>query len=335
MSKIPNSLMATSRLKVPAPYLYVAIGAASLDLFGRGYSAAPCPETHDYDSSLYMSQILLCLQSSPISWSPFTIVGYSLGGALGADFTSYFPALIKGLVLVAPGGLIRDKHISFSSKLLYQTPSLLPETLVEKLVAKRLWTGSKPTSNSNNNNAVEPQPGSVENAETTTTTTTTTARPSSSSSSKDKSTNAAVYLSSTHLLLPHNPASTVSAVVDWQLTHHAGFVPAFISTIRHAPIHNQHARWRAIREHIEKKNTELKRVWMVLGETDPIIIADELLEDAVGVLGEEIARWRVLEGVGHEVGVENADDIVDVVVRKVLGKKVKSTRAGRARSHHG
>ncbi|CAO2657365.1 Nn.00g034910.m01.CDS01 [Neocucurbitaria sp. VM-36] len=422
MARIPNSLTAASRLKVPAPYLYVAIGAASLgslfllrslsgsskerrrrtipspdetvvshlsideakslpypphalpgardvqspygstrvyewgpkdgervllihgistpsialtdvayklvangcrvmlfDLFGRGYSSAPSPETHDYDSSLYTSQILLCLQSSPIPWSPFTIVGYSLGGALGADFTSYFPNLIKGLILVAPGGLIRTKHISWSSKLLYQSSGLLPETLVEKLVAKRLWTG--PTTNQ----SVEAQPGTVENAETTTTTTTI--------SSKTNNNNA-VYLSSTHALLPHNPNSTVSAVVDWQISHHAGFVPAFISSIRHAPVHNQHERWRMIRENIEKKNGELKRVWLVLGETDPIIIADELLEDAVGVLGEEIARWRVLEGVGHEVGVENADDIVDVVVRKVLGRKVKNTRAKRAHSHH-
>ena len=260
------------------------------DLFGRGYSDAPSPETTHYDSTLYNTQILLCLQSSPIHWSNFTIVGYSLGGAIAADFTSYFPNLIKGLVLVAPGGLIRKKHISISSKMLYQS-SWMPEWMVGKFVASRLWTGAK---------RVEPSPDAIENAEMTTT---------------KASEGNAQYVSSNQMLLPGNPHSTVYSVVDWQIKYHKGFVPAFISTIRYAPIHSQHDRWSVIRENIESRAGPLKRVWIVLGETDPIIVADELTEDAKAVLGEDNVRVKVLEGAGHEVAIERADDIVRIVRR--------------------
>ncbi|KAI4637912.1 hypothetical protein J4E83_000730 [Alternaria metachromatica] len=268
------------------------------DLFGRGYSDGPNPDTTNYDSSLFTSQILLALQSSPIHWSVFTIVGYSLGGAIAADFTSYFPSLVRGLVLVAPSGLIRKNRISISSKMLYNS-SWMPEWMVRKFVASKLWTGRK---------VVESDPEAVENAETTTT-----------ASEGDKT-----YLSSNQMLLPGNPHSTVSSVVDWQIQNHKGFVPAFISTIRHAPIQNQQERWAVIRENIENRAGPLKEVWLILGETDPVINADEVTEDARAVLGEENVRVKVLDGVGHEVAIERADDIVRAVRR--VGSKPEEVR---------
>ncbi|KAF1939119.1 alpha/beta-hydrolase [Clathrospora elynae] len=278
------------------------------DLFGRGYSSAPSPADYNYNASLYTTQILLCLQSSPILWTPFTIIGYSLGGAIAADFTSYFPSMVRGLVLVAPGGLIRPHHFGIGSKMLYRS-SWMPEWMVSKLVASKLWTGAK---------RVEPAPDAVENAETTTTTTTV-------------SEGGAKFSSSNQMLLPGNPHSTVSAVVDWQIKHHYGFVPAFISTIRYAPIYNQHHRWSVIKENIETKTGPLRDVWLVLGETDPIIIADEVTEDAKAVLGEDNVRVRVIEGAGHEIAIEKADDIVKVV-RSILGKGESSKESGSSKS---
>lgn len=276
----------------------IIILTISTDLFGRGYSDGPNPDTTNYDSSLFTSQILLALQSSPIHWSVFTIVGYSLGGAIAADFTSYFPSLVRGLVLVAPSGLIRKNRISISSKMLYNS-SWMPEWMVRKFVASKLWTGRK---------VVESDPEAVENAETTTT-----------ASEGDKT-----YLSSNQMLLPGNPHSTVSSVVDWQIQNHKGFVPAFISTIRHAPIQNQQERWAVIRENIENRAGPLKEVWLILGETDPVINADEVTEDARAVLGEENVRVKVLDGVGHEVAIERADDIVRAVRR--VGSKPEEVR---------
>lgn len=280
----------------------------TIDLFGRGYSSAPSPELHRYDSSLYTSQILLCLQSSSIPWTSFTLVGYSLGGALAADFTSYFPNLIKGLVLVAPGGLIRTSHITLKSKLTYQS-GWMSEWLVQRIVAARLWTGP-------NSHTIESSPGAVEHAETTTT-------------SRGSSDDSAVYLSSTRSLLPGMPQSTVSAVVDWQIKHHPGFVPAFISTIRHGPVHNEHARWRVIGDNIDQHEGLLKEVWFVLGEDDPIIVAEEITEDAKSVLGEDNVKIRLVKEVGHEVAIERAEEVVKAVLN-AQGRRKKRTGA---RSH--
>lgn len=122
-----------------------------------------------------------------------------------------------------------------------------------------------------------------------------------------------MYITSHLGLLRDNPNSTASTVVDWQLLHHQGFVPAFISSIRYAPIHNQHHRWRIVAQNIEKGVGELKEVWLVLGDADPIIIAEELIEDAREVLGEKKLRVRIVKGAGHEVAIDRADEIVEVV----------------------
>ncbi|KAF2823245.1 alpha/beta-hydrolase [Ophiobolus disseminans] len=335
------------------------------DLFGRGYSDAPSPLHHNYDSCLYFSQILLCLQSSPIAWSghrAFTIIGYSLGGAIAADFTSYFPYSVRGLVLVAPGGLIRKKNITFKSKLLYQS-SWLPEWMVHRMVANRLWTGKS------NVKAIEPEPEAIENAETTTKVDDDTRSVRSGKSSTSKSSRsstgrkhkhkrresspgsrvaaapeleeidedhdggAGLFISSNRVLLSGVANSTVSGVVDWQVLHHKGFVPAFVSSIRHAPVHEQHERWSVIKENIEQGRGPLREVWLVLGETDPIIIKEELVEDATAVLGEDNLRVRVVEGAGHEVAIERADEVVQVV-GSVLGwhRKPHSSSKSKKRS---
>lgn len=220
------------------------------------------------------------------------IIGYSLGGAIAADFTSYFPHLISNLILIAPGGLIRTKHITWKSKLLYSTGGVIPERLIEKLVAQRLWTGPETA------RTIEPEPDTVSKNEY--------------EESRGGLRSHAVYQSSHHGLIPSNSNSTVGKVVDWQIQHHQGFVPAFISSIRYAPIHNQHHRWKMLRQHIEQASTPLKEVHLVLGQNDPIIIANEVTEDATAILGEQFTRIEVIEGAGHEVAIGNADEIAEL-----------------------
>jgi hypothetical protein len=237
------------------------------------------------------------------------------------------------------------------SKLLYQS-SWLPEWMVHRMVANRIWTGK------NKPRVIEPEPEAIEVAETTTvkpvSDDTRSVRSGKSGKSgkssvwsditkrhkkrresspgsrvsaisevaevedEDQEEDSAEFMSSNKKLLRHNPNSTVSAVVDWQVLHHKGFVPAFISSIRHAPVHEQQHRWSVIKDNIEARNGPLREVWLVLGETDPIIIREELVEDATAVLGEENLRVRVVEGSGHEVAIERADEIVQVV-GSVLG----------------
>ena len=221
----------------------------------------------------------MSLQSSPIAWSSFTVVGYSLGGGIAADFASYFPNLVRGLVLVAPGGLIRTSHIGWRSKFLYSPSGILPEFFVHGLASRRLHNSPELAS------TIEPD---AQGSET------------------------GVRFNGVTLSESHG---SVTEVLDWQLQHHKGFIPAFISSIRYAPIHGQHHRWAVIRENIEKKQGRLKEVWFVLGEMDPVVVAEELMEDAKSVLGEEHARFRLVKGAGHEVATERADEIVRVVGR--------------------
>jgi hypothetical protein len=204
--------------------------------------------------------------------------------------------LIDGLVLVASGGLIRTSHITWKSRLLYSTAGLIPEWLVQRLVAKRLWSGPETA------RTIEPEPDTGADVR------------DDDDEPKTALGSHAVYTSSRLYLLPGNPHSTVSNVVDWQILHHRGFVPAFISSIRYAPIHNQHHRWRVVAQNIANGVGNLKEVRMVLGETDPIIVADELVEDAKEILGEGNVRVRLVEGAGHEVPINRAEEVVDAVV---------------------
>lgn len=159
-------------------------------------------------------------------------------------------------------------------------------------MAKRLYTGPEVA------RSIEPESDTVENAET-------------------KATNRgdAVYASSHHALLPENPFSTVGAVVDWQLENHDGFVPAFISSIRYAPVHGEHERWRILGKNVSSGAGDLKKVHIVLGETDPIIVMEEIMEDATECLGVGNVEFEIVKGAGHEVAIERADDIMRTVGR--------------------
>jgi hypothetical protein len=172
----------------------------------------------------------------------------------------------------------------------------MPEWLVEHLVAKRLWSGPETA------RTVEPEPdnpaSSVSNDEE---------HPDGASQSH------AVYTSSRLTLLCGNPHSTASNVVDWQTINHKGFVPAFISSIRYAPIHDQHHRWRVIVHNIKNHIGNLRKVALVLGKTDPIIVADELLVDARQIFGEEHLQVTIVEHAGHEVAISKAREIVSIV----------------------
>jgi alpha-beta hydrolase superfamily lysophospholipase len=82
-----------------------------------------------HSTRLYTTSILLAITSSPIPWTgndtQFSLIGYSLGGGIVVNFTSYFPSLVSSLVLLAPGGLVRPDHFTLTNKFLYNT-GLIP-----------------------------------------------------------------------------------------------------------------------------------------------------------------------------------------------------------------
>ncbi|KAI1437615.1 alpha/beta-hydrolase [Xylaria sp. CBS 124048] len=247
------------------------------DLFGRGYSDAPSDLT--YDTRLYVSQILLVLASSPISWTKFRLIGYSFGGGVCVAFTRYFPHLVRSVCLTAPGGLIRRHHIGFWSWL-YHNSGLLPESLVKYLVRRRIRPDPEPvrvTAGSEKpiNGDRDPNGGPQFNCA------------SVSKASK----------------------VTVSEVVTWQVDNHEGFVMAFLSSIRNGPVYARQTRedFECLSEILKRRrsgsmsddNEASGKVLLVLGKDDGLIIRDECIEDAYAALGKDGVEVTIFDG-GHE-----------------------------------
>lgn len=274
------------------------------DLFGRGYSDAPDPAQYHQDAQLFTSQILLVLASSELAWTgpeKFSLVGYSLGGGISATFTSYFPQLIESLVLIAPAGLIRPGHFSTSSKLLYG--GLLPESVVNYFIYRRLKGRTVgPLGNRKAVGGSKTTPAQVAEAEV-------------------PAPHPALAADSMASLFPNRPGISPANAVGWQVDAHPGFLASFISSIKHAPIANQHERWKLIGRRQEaqrassttQEGLEGGKVLILLGKQDSTIISDELAEDATKALGRENVQVVKLEG-GHDVPIVNAQGCVDAIV---------------------
>lgn len=245
---------------------------------------------------------MLALTSSPLSWTGaesgrFSLVGYSLGGGIAASFASFFPQLLSSLVLLAPAGLVRDSQISFQSRLLYSR-GLMPESILGYLVGRRLRAGP----------LVRPKPN-------------------------DKKLNAADALTEelpsrgaaeTQVLSREYPHIDVPSAVAWQVNNHSGFVHAFMSSMRHGPILAQRQRgtWTRLGKYLSAQNSLSSgsqdgkgllsdKVHILCGNTDAIIVKDELVSDATAALGGN-AIFKFYEA-GHEFPSTKYEEVASYI----------------------
>lgn len=126
------------------------------------------------------------------------------------------------------------------------------------------------------------------------------------------------------ILSKRHPHISVASAVSWQIAHHAGFIPAFMSSIRYAPIYNQHAVWAIVGSRLSEQKTNpadettakrglLKsKVLMILGATDPVIVAEEASEDTKAVLGEGNVEIAILDA-GHELPITKSTEVAEVI----------------------
>ena len=278
------------------------------DFFGRGYSDAPTDIP--YDIRLYSTQILLALASSKLAWTGnngFHIIGYSLGGGLAVSFSKYYSHMIRSLVLVASGGLIRSEHVSRRSRILY-SEGVLPEPLLRWLVRRRI-TPQPATTTSETKMA-----GEVVSSDNSSGESGKKHHKNSDASGGDSFDNA--------VLSPHRPNSTVSSVMAWQVQHQQGFLTAFMSSIRHAPIYEQREDWIKLGQLLAARRNadegELPgllggKVLLVLGSTDPVIVKEELIHDATSVLGEDGFEAVLLDS-GHEIVMTRGEEVAGLAV---------------------
>lgn len=248
------------------------------DLFGRGYSdgVGDLP----YDERLFVSQALCVLGSSLLSWTgkeALDVIGYSLGGGIAVHFATTFPAMVRSVVLLAPAGLIREENFGLAARLVFRS-GWVPEGLLEVLsrwrlkrpiadAAKRKPRGAAAAAAA----AVSKMPGdkmveatvTSEVVDETMTTKTTTAAGAEEEE------------------VPNELQKNVLKFVNWQVEHHAGFVSAFMSTLRFAPMLGQHVAWAKLADR------KPKTVCLIFGEGDEIVNEEDYREDAGPLLGGE------------------------------------------------
>ncbi|KAI0200178.1 Alpha/Beta hydrolase protein [Astrocystis sublimbata] len=243
------------------------------DLFGRGFSDAP--GDLPYDTRLFVSQILLVLASSPLAWTgndAFSIIGYSLGGGIAVNFAATFSDMVESLVLLSPSGLIRPANIGRLSRLLF-TSGLVPERILAWMTKSRLRTPI--------DNAVSKKRSPVKKALTPI--------------AEEKEDLIDVAIQET--VDPPSQASPtpferdVIEFVHWSLDYNEGFVPSMMSTIRFAPLMDQHQYWRLLAK--RKPGTTA----VLIGEEDNLIQSEDYEEDALPLIGgRNNVFWRTVPG---------------------------------------
>lgn len=292
------------------------ISRPHIDLPGRGFSSTPAPHLTPHTAAFYSTAILYALTSSPLSWTgrqAFDLVGYSLGGGIGMSFAAALPGLLRSIVLVAPSGLIREKHIAWSSRVLYRTEGILPVALVRRAVRRRVLAGVSALEGgkmahgsggvSSGAAAAPPSRGAEEVTE--------------AKINPEAAAGAELGAGSAPVAGENSPVLHLARAVKWQVEQHAGFLDAFVSAIRHAPITGRHEEWAKVRGYVENGGEAGDslipgKILMVLGRTDPVIVRDEVQADGVEVLGERNVQVEVLEG-AHDVPIAMPDEVVKAV----------------------
>jgi pimeloyl-ACP methyl ester carboxylesterase len=255
------------------------------DLFGRGFSDSPPDLPHD--ARLYVSQILLVLASSPIfsKGDKMRVVGYSLGGGIAVNFCATFPALVESCMLLAPAGFVERASYGAAKNVMLGS-ALVPEWAVQKLARGTLVKGLKPKEDK----------GAVKGKEV------------------DEEEEDASLLEK---LLAGEPGAGLGeaevgyrkvAAGDqslgarshrykaWMTNHHPGFLPAYLSCCRVAPISDQDDAYWQLGE------TEVPTGVVFARKDDKIFERDYFVKALPLLQGKEKrVFWKVVNGDHHFV----------------------------------
>ncbi|KAL7798116.1 putative alpha/beta hydrolase family protein [Trichoderma ceciliae] len=235
------------------------------DLFGRGFSDGVGDLPHD--ERLYTTQILLVLASSPLAWTgndAFHLVGYSLGGGIAVHFATAFSHIVSSLVLLAPAGLINAKDFGVVSLFIFKS-GFVPERILAYLTRIRL---QQPIAPARKLREVSPTAAAAEIAVA------------------EAGTDASRNGTSSIPLEKH-----VLMYVRWMVLHHSGFIPSFMSSIRYAPLTDQHDSWRRLAR--RKAGSTV----ILLAEDDELIDLNDYEREAPPLVGgKDHVFWKVLPG---------------------------------------
>ncbi len=102
------------------------------------------------------------------------------------------------------------------------------------------------------------------------------------------------------------PDVKVLDAIQWQIRVHAGFTTSILSTGFHMPVTGQQETWRRL------GRLRQDRFLVIVGSHDPIVVAQELKEDVMEVLGVDKVEWRVIDGM-HDIPGTAPGEIVDAI----------------------
>lgn len=214
-----------------------------------------------------------------------------MGGAIATAFSDCFPALIKSLVLIAPAGIVREKNLSRQKSVMFLLENLVPTWLIRTLIRRRLnnpmMSLNKPeTDKTPIPDGVVPELQEADTAD--------------------------------------DAVKPVIEAVKWQAEHHNGFIDAFTSSVRHAPLEGQQAAWSRIGKRLSLQNSkpedsEARRngfvggqLIILFGNDDAVILADEVEVDARSLIGEsnlQIYRFRA----GHDLPIVLPETVASTI----------------------
>ena len=219
------------------------------------------------------------------------VIGYSMGGAIALHVAATLPHMVSSLVLIAPAGLIRPQNFG-PSRYIFRS-GLVPERILSALMRRRLQQPlsshvRKPTRpldrEHSDQNSLRDVPGPERYAEVA----------AAETADPTPAANAAQAVGDNQLL----------ACVRWMLTNHAGFLPAFMSCIRYAPLSDEHQVWKAV-AHRDRGSTLI-----ILGRNDEVVNPDQFAEDAVPLIGgKSHVRWKYVQA-GHDLVVTQSKEIL-------------------------
>lgn len=284
------------------------------DLFGRGYSDGVGDLPHD--ARLYCSQMLCVLASSPLPWTgenAFDLLGYSMGGGVAVHFATAFHSMIRSLILLAPAGLIRPQRFGVAARLIF-TSGIIPERLLASVTRRRLRRPLASGQKARQRRLLaEKRPSAVP------TTTKNTVEPLKMAVAEATDTRGAAAESH-----PPEPQGIIWSLqvgryVRWMLAHHDGFVPAFMSCIRDAPLVGQEASWTELARLVRGGDAETEErrlpLCVVLGRHDDVVDAYDYEQDALPLFdgpGADNVTWRVVPG-GHDFPMTYSRNVLRVV----------------------
>ena len=267
------------------------MGMMDQDLWGRGYSDSPLDTIHDIRA--FKAQILFALVSSGLSWTGassggFRIIGFSLGGAIAMSFAAELPYLVKSIVLLAPGGILRRLPREYEW-FCFRYPWLFSRSYLRRRVGQVLGV-----------DADKKQRETVRDE---------TDRP------RDGVTPASRL----------DKPPDVAGIVQWQFDYHLGFIHSFIDTIRQRSAIHQHHEWQLVCDIIKGSKQGCRpgskspsplhngKLLVIMGAHDSIVLGAEIEEDLLAMFSSNANKHLVVEFMPgtHGFPVPNYKTVVD------------------------